>query len=361
MENRTNFNISKLIEELDAAVKCGDAKEADKITDILFRLQSGADIDTVMPKQFPASITAKNNIHTGGYNMKRKSIKKFICVAAAAVLIMGFGITALATHFFGISDMVINKDSEETATVSETATTGGEMPAATQKMDMIALQGYPDSSEYKASQEWNEFCSSYDTDHKILDEVGNSSNEYTEKYPTYLVYSKDMADKLEEIIAKYGLMLHKTMTIVNSTEELFTNAGTGNFLENKNNNCVNKMYGGYVYNDGTFQYDGEASLENGTKIGYQFGNYVKGTFSATYLNVGDANSYKEWLYTTKTGLEVSLALGESKALLIADFQKSFIIVNILAGTGQGNGADSSQITAEDLQDFADSFDFTQIK
>jgi len=54
---------------------------------------------------------------------------------------------------------------------------------------LIVLQGYPDSNEYKASVEWNLFRAGYDTDGKLLSEVGNGSNEYTEKYPLYLVTS----------------------------------------------------------------------------------------------------------------------------------------------------------------------------
>ncbi len=372
MDNRTDFNILRLTKELDSAVICGDIEKADEITDKLFHLQGGLEADAIMPEQFPVNIAVNKRIESGGHKMKPRSIKKIVCIAAAAALIMALSITALATHLFGIKDLVIKSDGKGTVTESGvaasntdgkteaeagTAIPGSDKKIEEQERDLIALQGYPDSNEYKAVQEWNAFCAGYDTDHSILNKIGNSLTEYNEKYPMYLVYTQEMADKLEEIIAKYGLALHKSMTIVESSEELISKADTGNFLENANNTVM----GGYVYNDGTFHYDGEAILKNGSKIEYQFGNYVKGTFSDTYLNVGNADSYKEWLYTTSSGVKVSLALSESKALVIADLGDSFLTINVLTGTGRNELLEAKKsITDENLQEFADLFDYSVI-
>jgi hypothetical protein len=196
--------------------------------------------------------------------------------------------------------------------------------------------------------EWNLFCSEYDSDGSILREIGNNSNKFTEKYPMYLVYTQKMADKLEEIVGKYRLKLHESRTIITDGEELTKEAGTGSFYRNNN-----KVLSGYVYNDGTFHFDGEAMLNDGTWIDYQFGNYVKGTFSDTYLNVGDANSYREWEYTTDSGVKVSLALGRNKALVIADLPNSYVTINVLSGTQNG-------ITDKMLEEFANLFDYSEI-
>jgi hypothetical protein len=227
--------------------------------------------------------------------------------------------------------------------------------------DLIVLQGYPDSNEYKASEEWNLFCENYDTDGSVLAEVGNGSNEYTEKYPMYLVYSKEMTDKLEEILIKYGLTPHESMTVVETPEDLYAAAGTGTFLTASDGGQTNTL-GGYVYNDGSFHYDGAAVLGSGKDVPYQFGNYVKGTFSATYLNVGDADRYQEWSYETKSGVPVYLALGANKSLVIADLAGSFVSINVLTGSepSSENSLGGDALTADDLQTFADLFDFTLI-
>lgn len=358
MENKTDFNIAELVRELDAAILSGDVDGADKIGAELYRLQGGADGDAVMPERFPISIALKKTTELGGYPMKPKSIKKIVSIALAAALVVTLGITAFATHLFGLSDLVM-KTVDTGSSISIPVSSDYVVTPSPQTL--IALQGYPDSDEYKATQEWNAFLSGYDTDHAILNQVGNGSNEYTEKYPLYYVYSKDMADKLEEIVAKYGLKLHTTRTIVQTHEELYGNAGVGNFITRQDIGGVNKMLGGYVYNDGTFQYDGEAVLAAGTTIGYQFGNYVKDTFSDTYLNIGDASKYQEWQYTTQTGVSVSLALGESKAVVILDLPNSFVVINVLDGTAKNAASGTDGITKADLEKFADLFDYSQFK
>ncbi|RXE58980.1 hypothetical protein [Acetivibrio mesophilus] len=350
-------NVSRLKKELEKAVQLNDIENADKISDQLFRMQKGKEADAVMPDQFVEKIIEKSKEKSGG--QKSMNMKKIISIVAVAAVTATLGITALATRWYGIRDLVFQNSDNETALTDNSqisdseddieASAGGYVQ---EKMDLIVLQGYPDSNEYKASAEWNLFLAGYDTDGKFLSEVGNGSNEFTEKYPMYLVYTREMAEKLEEIVAKYQLKLHNSMTIVNNQKELMQEANIGEFSKN-----ANTVLSGYVYDDGTFHYDGETLLKNGTHIDYQFGNYVKGTFSSTYLNVGDASSYTEWEYKTSSGQKVSLALGDTKALVITDLQNSYVAINVLSG----RNAESGGLTAEDLQEFADTFDFMQIK
>ncbi len=342
--------VSQLKKELEKAVLCGHIEKTDEISDKLFHLQGGMDADTVIPDQFAEKIKERCKQKSGG--QKTMNVKKIICIAAIVAVTATLGITALATRWYGVKDMVFNEDNK-IAITENTGVPGSSSDVAVSNADtvkeetaLIALQGYPDSNEYKANAQWNLFCAGYDTDHSLLNEVGNGSNEVTEKYPMYLVYTQEMANKLEEIIKKFKLSLHTSMEIVSSREELITHANTGDFVGNSNT-----VLGGYVYNDGTFQYDGEALLKNNKQIGYQFGNYVKGTFSATYLNIGNANAYKEWTYKTSSGVQVSLALSESKALVIADLENSYTVINVL----------SENSTPDDLQEFADSFDYSKIK
>jgi hypothetical protein len=370
MENITDIKVLRLVEDLDAAVLSGDVRKADALTDALFRLRNGSDGDAVMPEGFLDTIAGTPHApdSTGGRMKKSKNIKRIVTIAAAAALVTALTVTALATRFFGIRDLVISSGAAGSPAVSaadpspvqtETAAAAAPSPSQSPKQDLIVLQGYPDSPEYKAAAAWNTFCAGYDTDHKILDQVGNSSNEYTEKYPMYLVYSKDMADKLSQIADQYGLKLHTSMTIVESADALYKTAGTGRFLDGAVGGSSG-MLGGYVYNDGTFHYDGQAVLSGGIVIDYQLGNYIKGTFSDTYLNIGDAGAYKEWQYATKSGVTVSLALSDGKALVIADLKTSFVTVNVLSGTSGALLPGAGTITAGQLEQFADSIDFSKI-
>ena len=377
MENNTvDIRILRLVAALDAAVAAGDVRRADTLTDLLFRLQGGRDEDAVMPDYLPMDI--RTDAHNGvtltpqpdptqkGHPMKKRSIRRLTVAAAVVVLVAALSVTALATRFFGLRDLVLSGDATPAVSTSPAATASDAdaveyavQTPAPPKQDLIAMQGYPGSAEYKAASAWNTFCAGYDTDHAILNQVGNSSNEYTERYPMYLVYSKDMADALEAIVTQYGLKLHTSITIAESADGLYDLAGTGPFLDGATGG-VNRMLGGYVYNDGTFHYDGMAVLFDGSVIDYQLGNYVKGTFSDTYLNVGDASAYSEWTYKTASGVAVSLALGGGKALVIADLPDSFVTVNVLAGTTEDTFADGGTIDQKTLESFADTIDFSQI-
>ncbi|SHI07270.1 hypothetical protein SAMN02745823_02244 [Sporobacter termitidis DSM 10068] len=362
MENRTDFNIAELVRALDSAVLSGDVDGADEFAAALYRLRGGTEEDAVMPDQFPINIALGNTAYSGGHPMKQKSVKKIVALAAAAALIAALGITALATHLFGLNDLVM-KNNDTGGSISNPYAGPASPDDGTSPLpqDLIALQGYPGSKEYKATQEWSAFLTGYDTDHAVLNQVGNSANEYTEKYPLYLVYSKDMADKLEEIIAKYGLKLHTEMTVFDTPEQLLTNAGAAGLLKDNNGTGVNKILSGYVYEDGAFQYDGEAVLTTGKIVQYQFGNYVKGTFSDVYLNVGDASKYQEWQYATQSGATVSLALGENKALVILDLPESFVVINVLGGTMEDAAFAMDPIAKADLEKFADLFDYSRLK
>jgi hypothetical protein len=77
------------------------------------------------------------------------------------------------------------------------------------------------------------------------------------------------------------------------------------------------------------------------------------------LSVGDVRDYREWVYETASGVPVTLALGSSKALVVADLPDSFVTINVLAGEETPPQTFSSGALLErDLELFADSFDFS---
>ncbi len=264
--------------------------------------------------------------------------KRVVGLAVAVCLIFTCSVTAFATNLWGLRDLLLDQDPPE---VSEEA----------QSMEMISLQGFSDSNEYKALAEWMAFTDSYDQDGTILNQIGNGPTGLDEKYSLYLVYSQEMADKLDEITAKYHLSLHRGITDVATREDLFAYLGTSDFLGE-----TNTPYSTYMYEDGTFHFDGSASLEGGLNIDYQFMRCVKGSFTDVPLNIGTADAYNTWDYTTTSGVTVLLSLGPDKALVIADLERSFVSINVLEGTESESGA----ITAENLEAFADSFDFSAL-
>ena len=112
------------------------------------------------------------------------------------------------------------------------------------------------------------------------------------------------------------------------------------------------IYPGYAYPDGTFQCDGGWTAADGVERGFQFRRTAKGVFDEVYLNIGDANAYRQWVYETAEGVSLLLAerVDGSHALILADRPESFVAVNIL-GT-------EDPLSREDLEAFAEGIDFS---
>ncbi len=272
------------------------------------------------------------------------------------LILVALPVAVIAANWFGLRDLLIPEapwgppapnewHSGNAQSVSENG-----MPDQSEEgsQKCIGLSGYQESPEAQALAEWMAFLSAYDTDYAILEEIGNGPADIDEnRYGLYDVYTQDMADKLEEIIQKYGLKLHTDVNVV-SQEELVFRVG-GDFMQDE---LI--RYWAYIYEDGSFQFDGDIELQDHGTVGYQFLRNVKGTLSETTLNIGDVSDYQEFEYVTCGGERVMLALGSDKALIYMDSESCFIALNILGGGNCG-------VTEDVLEEIADSIDFAVLK
>lgn len=218
--------------------------------------------------------------------------------------------------------------------------------AGTKSTDMISLQGYTGSPEYLAAKEWKDFLLGYDTDGSIIAEIGNNPTNLDSKYTEYQVYTQEMCDKLEEISQKYDLKLHSVLNTVDQAELDYRVGG-----EFTSDNLSRGW--AYIYEDGTFQFDGDVYLNN-TQVLFQLRRSVKGTLDEVVLTIGNIEHYQESQYQTVSGETVMLAVGPSKGLIIADFEECFITVNVLGSYG-------IDITEEHLKYIADSINYSVLK
>ncbi|MBE6996179.1 MAG: hypothetical protein E7429_05595 [Ruminococcaceae bacterium] len=276
--------------------------------------------------------------------------KKLVCAAAAAAVLTGACLTAYAVNLFGLRELLLPQQQEAQVPVAP-ENIGGEKQ--TYQADMISLTGYGDTPESRALAEWQAFLNTYDQDGAIISRIGNAPTGFEEDYGPYLVYTQEMADKLDEITVKYDLTLHTTMLILGSGEDLTEQVG-GDFLGE------NRAYSAYMYEDGTLKFDGEIDLEAYGHLDYQFQRCVRGSFSDMILNIINVNDYTEWSYVTESGVPVTLALAPHKALVIADLPDSFVTINVLAGTETPTDDIFSHgpLSAQDLERFADSFNLS---
>ena len=268
---------------------------------------------------------------------QKKSTKRTFLLAAMLSLFFAFATVAVAARLFGIKDTLVDSNDPEI------------------KSEMV-LSGFTDSNEYKAAAEWLAFAESYDPDGSILAQVdpeGPDDISLDEKYMHYPVYTQEMADKIEEIAAKYGLTLYGSVLpgdlnllvaklIVNDNTEFSDEA-------------YNTMTDGYMFEDGTFSFDGIFDASFGRlSVDYQFRRSVKGVFDPVFLNIGDIEDYQEQPLTTDSGVQLVAAISEYKSVLITEFDSCFVSINVMGGTDIG-------ITFDDLKDLANTFDFSVIE
>jgi len=233
-------------------------------------------------------------------------------------------IESIPPALFGIKDLMLGDDSETPLFVT------------------ISLQGWPDSAEYMAAAEWKSFQEGYDKDRSILWGMSDQTSRLEPVFEAYGAYTQEMADKITEIASKYGLSLFEMpMHFYQSNENFFRAANTGGFIGSAHG------VSGYIFGNGTFQFDGVASLD-GTVINYQFRNSQKGVFDNVFLSFYDIDDYEEWFYETICGTTVVIAIGPVHSLIIADLRNSFVSIAI----------PFSEVPAQTLEAFADSIDFT---
>ena len=252
---------------------------------------------------------------------------------AAVLMVALLGATAMATNLFGLKSLIVAD------------------PYATPEAagDVIALQGLPESKEFKANAEWMDYLKEYNAKDKpaLTASVFRSTG-----YDLYSVDSAEAAAALEKIVKKYDLKLHTDAEDFFSEKGLYAKLDTAPFISN----CT--AISGYVYEDGSFQGDG--TNVNGKCYAYQLARYMKGPFSEVTLNVGDADGYDEWIYKTASGVEVQLSMGPDRCVLLADLPSSFIAVNLLGGTRGNSIFMPEPVTKADLEAFADFFDFSSL-
>lgn len=279
----------------------------------------------------------------------QKTVRRLAVLAAVIALMAALSGLAVAANFFGLWDALL----PEKGSVNVTDENGVVVPGEYVLRDFVSLSGYSDTPESQALAEWNAFLESYDRDGAIVSSIGNAPTGFEEDYGLYSVYTQEMADTLDAIVEKYGLRLHTRMEDV--LPAVWPEA-VGTFMAENNT-----AWSGYIYEDGTFRYDGEADIPGYGKLEYQFSRSVRGSFNDVMLNIGDLSDFRDWGYQTRQGTSVTLGLGASvRSLILADLGDCFILVNVLAGEEADSLFSSGPIGKEELEALADSFDFSTL-
>ena len=318
----------------------------------------------------------KMKINEYGFTEKKPSSKrKFVTVLIAAAVVSAVGISTYAAFRGGLEGVSFGDPTDPSGSNTTEkievpvgpegpATDGGYSYQEPPKSHMISLQGYSDTDEFKASKEWYEFEDGYDKDWKICDAYDKECKKtgkdpFEEKYPGYGIYSKEMANKVDELCKKYNLKLRGKF--VNSKhaekDEESWNIHEKDLLEMFGNIWDDKVTGvGYCYENGTFSLDADCD-----KVSFQIRRVIKGTFDTVYLNVGDISQYEQWTYKTKCGVEVSIALNRNTSangVILANTPKGFVAINLCEN--EDEFGEPLKYTKAQLQEFVDHINFDKL-
>lgn len=307
--------------------------------------------------------------------MGRKPLSKMLTAALIAAALLALGITAYAEGWFGLGDLAeseydfskgfTREEIQERERELQEAIARGEDPEEKlREMDerdfprpretyrITFLGGLQDSPEAKAFQEYMAFLSEYDPDREILRSIGNRPTGLEEEYSAYSCYTREMADKVDEICEKYGLRKLGPNRVLKNARQLYAYAGTGAFAPKDDHWSGQKLYPVAAYADGSFHADGV--LPQGGWTDYQIGRCMKGSFTTfAVMNLGDLETWTEWNYTTENGVELLLAQNGRQALILADRPESFVI---LSTHGSYKAATQQAV----LEEIAELFDFSAI-
>lgn len=226
----------------------------------------------------------------------------------AATVVMALSAAAVAVYQYGFRDAVMEEVPRRTL--------GEEM----ETRDRVSLNGFKDSPEYQAYLEWESWNETWNQENPDWFQEQGEDDSYYETDEVYAhIYravSREQAEKLDEIMDKYGLTLHTAREPFYTERQLCAMLGIDDLFDERF-----EVLGDYLFNDGTFKAYACVDL-NGEELDVTVFNAVKG--SITMISDDIPEDYKEWNYVTDSGVEVVFAANETQAMMIAGLQGSYV-------------------------------------
>ena len=198
--------------------------------------------------------------------------------------------------------------------------------------DLVSINGYVDSANYQATQEWIDFQTAYDADRSLLLNRETIGYEPPEDYWIYNCYTSAMKDKVDEICEKYDLQLAGRPLFYTGPEEILSAIGVPSMV----NPAAEPMFslsGGSCYRSGSFHMVGmvdhcfEGRGAPDTMLFCYFCDR-KSVFFPDYEIFEDMDTLDSWECTAWDGTKLVLAQSYSKGVITADVGDFFISVSL---------------------------------
>ncbi len=245
---------------------------------------------------------------------------KTLLVAAAAVLCLS--VAAVAAYQHHLRDAVVDEPLPAPAeTQSESA------PNPADERLRLSLNGFTDSPEYKAWQEWDSWLTVWREENgNRWNELGIDDSEFEtdRSYANlYEAYFSDQAEKLDELLATYGLHAHKDRFEIGYAAQVEDFLGLDGLL---GKSYTDHSGSGYIYDDGSFKLELNMADDPNSSRWCTLFHAVKGSFSMIYSYF--PTEYEEALVTDADGFEILYARSETKGMAIVSLDNAYLTLSL---------------------------------
>ena len=239
----------------------------------------------------------------------------------------------------------------------------------TYEEEVLTVAGLKGSAEYLAALEWFEFLQSYDQDRSIQGAVWGNYPEFPEAYSSYGLYSQDMKDALDAILEKYNLLPMGAPLEFRTTRNLCAALGIER-LQTARNDVTIRIKDGGCYENGNFYLDLDIQLPEGAEneLDASWGTLCwnrRDCFSDQVIALQDAQTWREWNYTTADGSEVLILRSEDdwRGYILCSRPEGLLTLRLETrrdlwnSEGGRTWAEELYLTDRQLEQIADAVDF----
>lgn len=269
----------------------------------------------------------------------------------AAILALMLVLVGCVAYVLSLNDLILGKEDWEDSRTGNVET-----------RTIVSLQGLLGSPGYQASREWFDWIHVYDPDMEILMSEETDFSDYGEAYQAYGLYTPEMKEKLDEICQKYGLELLGKPHVNTDIRDTFRELGIrGIFREDAP--VLVESGDHYYFENGSFDIQWRITLTGADPVWpdpleIQFHCAQKDAFANTQMVIGPVETYDQWTYTTRDGVDVLLAMDDSTALMLVDKDDYFLSVTGIGIRGGNLLTGRTVMDRQTLEALAELFDFT---
>lgn len=230
-------------------------------------------------------------------------------------------------------------------------------------LDLASTNGYLDSVNYRATQEWLSFITSYDPDRSLEQEKDTNGYTAPQDYREYYCYTPQMQEKVEEICRKYNLEPIGPAYFTQEPEQVFSAVGISSIAKGFPGDPIS-LSGGAYYRSGSFNmvgtlqhcFEGRSTADS---ILFVYTCDRKSVFFPDYVSLRDMDHVDSWEYTAWDGTKLILVQGPARGIIVADvgaFSLSITLDFCYSSPSGEVDADNPCIRSE-LEGIADSFTY----